>query len=71
MELLTTETVGALARRARAVEPGTPVEATELEWGVSNVVLAVEAEGLAAVVKQALPRLRVEPRSGSPSGSAR
>ena len=60
MELLATETVGGWLVERGLIEPGTPVSATELEWGVSNVVLAVEAEGLAAVVKQALPRLRVE-----------
>jgi 5-methylthioribose kinase len=60
MELLTTETVGPWLEQLGLVEPGTPVSATELEWGVSNVVLAVEAGDLRAVVKQALPRLRVE-----------
>jgi 5-methylthioribose kinase len=35
------------------------VRARPLSGGVSNVVLAVESEGLRAVVKQALPRLRV------------
>ena len=57
--LLSAQTVGAHLIRRGLVAPGTPVAATELEWGVSNVVLAVEAGDLRAVVKQALPRLRV------------
>ena len=60
MELLARETVGRWLEERGLVEPGTRVQATELEWGVSNVVLAVEAGALRAVVKQALPRLRVE-----------
>ena len=58
-ELLSADTVGAWLVDQGLVEPGTAVRATALDWGVSNVVLAVEAGSLAAVVKQALPRLRV------------
>ncbi len=39
--------------------PGAEPEVEELSGGVSGVVLAVRAEGVALVVKQALPRLRV------------
>ncbi len=59
LDLLTTETVGAWLEERGLVDAGASVEATELEWGVSNVVLAVHAAGLDVVVKQALPRLRV------------
>lgn len=48
-----------LARRG-LIAPGSAVDATELGGGVSNVVIAVRADGLDAVVKQSLPRLRVE-----------
>jgi hypothetical protein len=58
-ELLSTESVeGWLLERGLLEKPGQTI-ARELEWGVSNVVLAVEADGFRAVVKQALPRLRV------------
>ena len=71
VELLSTETVGALARSSAGwSSPDAGLEATELEWGVSNVVLAVEADGLDVVVKQALPAPAGRARSGSPSGSA-
>jgi 5-methylthioribose kinase len=60
MDELTSENVGAWLAAQGLVEPGVPVEARELGGGVSNVVLAVRADGLDAVVKQALPRLRVE-----------
>ncbi len=59
VDLLTAETVGAWLEQRGLVAAGASVEATELEWGVSNVVLAVHAAGLEVVVKQALPRLRV------------
>lgn len=39
--------------------PGAPLDVRELEGGVSATVLAVRGPGLALVVKQALPRLRV------------
>jgi 5-methylthioribose kinase len=59
-QLLDRATVGAWLAEQGLLEAGMPVHAVELEWGVSNVVLAVEAGELRAVVKQALPRLRVE-----------
>jgi 5-methylthioribose kinase len=59
-DLLTVETVGPYLTGRGLVEAGTPVSAEELAWGVSNVVLAVASAGFQAVVKQALPRLRVE-----------
>jgi 5-methylthioribose kinase len=60
VEPLSPDSVGAWLVTVGLVRAGTPVSATELDWGVSSVVLAVEADGFAAVVKQALPRLRVE-----------
>jgi 5-methylthioribose kinase len=60
MELLTPDTVEAWLARRGLIGARSSIEVTELEWGVSNVVLAVRADGLHAVVKQALPRLRVE-----------
>jgi 5-methylthioribose kinase len=59
MELLTLATVGSWLTSRGLIAPGAAIEAHELEWGVSNVVLAVRANGFLAVVKQALPRLRV------------
>ncbi len=58
-ELLDAATVGAFLADRGLVEAGSAVQAEELGGGVSNVVLAVESDGLRAVVKQALPRLRV------------
>jgi 5-methylthioribose kinase len=57
---LTPETVADWLAARGLIDPGTAVAAHELGGGVSNVVLAVRADGLDAVVKQALPRLRVE-----------
>lgn len=48
-----------LVRRG-LVPAGAAIVASELGGGVSNVVLAVHADGLDVVVKQSLPRLRVE-----------
>ena len=45
--------------RARGVLGEGPAEVEELGGGVSNIVLAVRAPGIAVVLKQALPRLRV------------
>jgi aminoglycoside phosphotransferase (APT) family kinase protein len=60
MEDLTPGNVGAWLVAQGLLAPGAAVDAYELGGGVSNVVLAVTADGLDAVVKQALPRLRVE-----------
>jgi 5-methylthioribose kinase len=51
--------VGAYLVARGVVGDSGELEATELGGGVSNVVLAVRADGLRIVVKQALPRLRV------------
>jgi 5-methylthioribose kinase len=56
---LSAATVGEYLVGRGLVRPGDRVEARELGGGVSNVVLAVQADGLSCVVKQALPRLRV------------
>jgi 5-methylthioribose kinase len=45
--------------RARGVLGDGPAEVEELGGGVSNIVLSVRARGVAVVLKQALPRLRV------------
>jgi 3-hydroxyacyl-CoA dehydrogenase/aminoglycoside phosphotransferase (APT) family kinase protein len=60
-ELLSVDTVAGYLR-ARNVLPGDgdPTEAEELGGGVSNIVLAVYSGDTRVVVKQALPRLRVE-----------
>jgi 5-methylthioribose kinase len=57
--LLTAATVGAYLAGRGLVAAAEQVEAVELGGGVSNVVLAVDAPDLSAVVKQARPRLRV------------
>jgi 5-methylthioribose kinase len=59
-KLLAPETVGSYLVARGLVDGRAEVTAAELAWGVSNVVLAVEGDGLRAVVKQALPRLRVQ-----------
>lgn len=58
-ELLDASSVGAFLVGRGLVEKGAVLHARPLAGGVSNVVLAVEGDGLRAVVKQALPRLRV------------
>ncbi len=58
-KLLTPETVGPYLVARGLVDGQAKIMAVELGWGVSNVVLAVEGDGFRAVVKQALPRLRV------------
>jgi Phosphotransferase enzyme family len=58
--LLSPDTVGDHLAARGLVEAGRLVSATELGGGVSNVVLSVDAPGLRAIVKQSLPRLRVQ-----------
>ena len=59
-ELLSEETVGDYLIALGLVESSGAVEAHELGGGVSNVVLAVTSERDGMVVKQSLPRLRVD-----------
>ncbi len=59
-ELLSEETVGDYLVALGLVESSGSVEAHELGGGVSNVVLAVTSERDGMVVKQSLPRLRVD-----------
>src|SRR5207344_650675 len=59
-ELLTEETVGDYLIALGLVESSGAVEAHELGGGVSNVVLAVTSDRDGMVVKQSLPRLRVD-----------
>jgi 5-methylthioribose kinase len=59
LDLLTVETVGPYLLSRGIVDAGVPVEAKELGGGVSNVVISVTSGSLKAVVKQALPKLRV------------
>ena len=60
LELLSPLTVGAYLVGRGVIAGLDGVDARELAGGVSNVVLAVSAEDARLVVKQALPRLRVE-----------
>jgi tRNA A-37 threonylcarbamoyl transferase component Bud32 len=60
LELLSPLTVGAYLVRRGVIASLDRVDAYELAGGVSNVVLAVSAANARLVVKQALPRLRVE-----------
>lgn len=57
--LLTATSVGDYLLSRGLADPGVPVHAVELGGGVSNVVLAVTAGRLQAVVKQSLSKLRV------------
>ena len=59
-EPLCAETVGEHLARRGLLDQGAAAVASELGGGVSSVVLAVRGGGLDVVVKQALPRLRVE-----------
>jgi aminoglycoside phosphotransferase (APT) family kinase protein len=52
-------TAGAYLVTRGVLPPGAEPEVEELSGGVSGIVLAVRAPGVALVVKQALPRLRV------------
>lgn len=57
---LTRENVAGWLAEHELVPPGASIDIRELAGGVSATVLAVRAPGLALVVKQALPRLRVD-----------
>jgi len=58
-QLLTTATVADYLAQTRLLASGAPATVTELDGGVSNIVVAVEAKGVSWVVKQSLPKLRV------------
>ena len=59
-ELLSVATVGAYLQARKVFRRGDSMRVEELGGGVSNIVLAVSCEETRVVVKQALPRLRVE-----------
>jgi 3-hydroxyacyl-CoA dehydrogenase/aminoglycoside phosphotransferase (APT) family kinase protein len=59
-ELLSVESVGGYLRARKVFGDGDVLHADELGGGVSNIVLAVSSADTRVVVKQALPRLRVE-----------
>jgi 5-methylthioribose kinase len=59
-EPLCVESVGGYLRARKVFQEGDSLRAEELGGGVSNVVLAVSSADNRVVVKQALPRLRVE-----------
>jgi aminoglycoside phosphotransferase (APT) family kinase protein len=58
-DLLTTGTLVSYLKSRSLLPSGAVVEVTQLDGGVSNVVLAADCGGQRLVVKQALPRLRV------------
>jgi 5-methylthioribose kinase len=59
-QLLSVETAGAYLVSRGLLDPTEPVTVAELGGGVSNVVLSVSTPSRTMVVKQALPRLRVD-----------
>ena len=59
-ELLSVASVGGYLRARKVFREGDSMRVEELGGGVSNIVLAVSCEDTRVVVKQALPRLRVE-----------
>jgi len=59
-DLLSPVTVGAYLRQRGLIGAGAVVEVDELGGGISNIVLGVEADGRSLVVKQSLPKLRVQ-----------
>jgi tRNA A-37 threonylcarbamoyl transferase component Bud32 len=59
-ELLSAASVGAYLQARKVFRKGDSMRVDELGGGVSNIVLAVSCEDTRVVVKQALPRLRVE-----------
>jgi 5-methylthioribose kinase len=58
-DLLSPETLVSYLETRNLLPPNAAVEVTQLDGGVSNVVLAVDNGAERLVVKQALPRLRV------------
>lgn len=58
-DLLSTETLVSYLESRNLLPSGAEVEVTQLDGGVSNVVLAADHGAERLVVKQALPRLRV------------
>jgi tRNA A-37 threonylcarbamoyl transferase component Bud32 len=59
-ELLSVASVGGYLRARKVFREGDSMRVDELAGGVSNIVLAVSSGDARVVVKQALPRLRVE-----------
>ncbi|MDQ3876713.1 MAG: phosphotransferase [Actinomycetota bacterium] len=59
-ELVSAATVAEYLVQRGVIDSAADVEAVELGGGVSNVVLLVRAPALGCVVKQSLPRLRVD-----------
>jgi aminoglycoside phosphotransferase (APT) family kinase protein len=64
---LDTGTVGAYLVARGVVPPDAELSVEELAGGVSGTVLAVRGRGIALVVKQALPRLRVAQEWNAPA----
>lgn len=59
-DLLSASSVGAYLQARKVLPHGDSIRVEELGGGVSNVVLAISWKDKRVVVKQALPRLRVE-----------
>ena len=59
VDLLDESTVAQYLRTRKVFSPSAEIEVETLAGGVSNVVLAVKAEGKEFVLKQALPELKV------------
>lgn len=57
---LTPDNVAEYLKREGVIAPETPVEATALGWGISNIVLKVNLPDECQVIKQSLPQLRVK-----------
>ncbi len=57
---MTPETAGAYLRARGLVPGGSPARVRALSGGISNIVLRVDWDGGAVVVKQSLPMLRVD-----------
>ena len=67
-ELLSAASVGAYLQARKVFRKGDSMRVDELGGGVSNIVLAVSCEDTRVVVKQALPRLRVEDAPSQDAG---